>query len=135
MQGSISNIVTLKSMKNRKGLGRKRFAKERKEKETAAVASMDQNQESTGPPLSAFKHKQKKFRSLKKADKTLPNSPHKRNEMVKILAKKYDIHIQVQESTLKRRKPTSLTEEEVQWILSIYLVLCGTMHKKYMSFH
>ena len=50
----------------RKDLGRKRFAKERKEKETAAVASMDQNQESTSTPLSAFKHKQTKFRSSKK---------------------------------------------------------------------
>ena len=61
-------------MKSRKDLGRKRFAKERKEKETAAVASMDQDQESTGPPLSAFKHKQKKFRSLKKTDKTTQQS-------------------------------------------------------------
>ena len=76
-------------------------------------------------PSSAFKHKQTKSRSLKKTDKALPNSPHKRNEIVKNLAKRYDIHIQLQEPILKGRKPTSLDEDEKQWIVSIYLVLYG----------
>ena len=48
---------------------RKRLAKERKEKETVEALSMDQNQESTSTPSSAFKHKQTKSCSLKKADK------------------------------------------------------------------
>ena len=44
---------------------------------TAAEGLLDQNQESTSPPSSAFKHKQTKFCSLKRADKGLPKSPHK----------------------------------------------------------
>ena len=90
---------------------------------------MDQNHESTSTPSSAFRHKQTKFCSLKKADKALPRSTHKRNEIVKSLAKKYDIRIQLQKPTRKGRKPTSLTEEEEQCIVSVYLVLCGTLHK------
>ena len=43
---------------NRKDQERKGLAKERREKETAAAASMDQNQEPTSTPSSAFKHKQ-----------------------------------------------------------------------------
>ena len=43
--------------------------------------------------------------------------------------------MQLQEPTLKGRKPTSLTEEEEQWIVSIYIVFCGTLQKKYGSFH
>ena len=55
---------------------------------------MDQNQESTSTPSSAFKHKQTKSCSLKKADKAPPTSPHKLNEIFKNLDKKYDIRIQ-----------------------------------------
>ena len=77
----------------RKNRERERLTKDRSEKETAAAASMDQNQESTSTPSSAFKHKQTKFHSLKRADKALSNSPHKRNEIVKSLAKKYGIRI------------------------------------------
>ena len=91
--------------------------KERREKETTAAASMGQNQESTTTPSSAFKHKQTKSRSLKKADKALPNSTHKRN----------DIHVQLQEPTIKGRKPASPKEEEGQWIVSIYLTLNETL--------
>ena len=50
----------------RKNQERKRLAKKRRKKETVAAASIDQNQESTSTPSSAFKHKQTKFRSLKK---------------------------------------------------------------------
>ena len=107
------------------------MAKERREKETAAAASMDQNQESTNTPSSVFKHKQTKCRSLKKANKALPNSPYKQNKIVKSLAKKYDIRIWLQEPTLKGRKPTPLTEKGEQWIVNIYLVLCETLQKKY----
>ena len=75
---------------------RKRLAKERKEKETVEALSMDQNQESTSTPSSAFKHKQtKSYYSLKKTDKALSTSPHKLNEIVKNLDKKYDIRIQL----------------------------------------
>ena len=70
----------------RKDRERKILAKERREKETAAAAPMDQNQESTSAPSSAFKHKQTKLCSLKKEDKALPNSPHKQNEIVKTFA-------------------------------------------------
>ena len=49
--------------------------------------------------------------------------------------KKYDIRIQLQEPTLRGRKPTSLTKKEEQWIVSIYLVLRGVLQKKYCSFH
>ena len=107
------------------------MAKERKGKETAEALSMDQNQESTSTPSSAFKHKQTKSCSLKKADKALPTTPHKLNEIVKNLDKKYDIRIQLQEPTLKGRKPTSLKEEEEQWIVHISLVLYMTLQKKY----
>ena len=61
---------------NRKDRERKRLAKERWEKETAAAALMDQNHESTSTPSSAFRHKQTNFCSLKKADKALPRSTH-----------------------------------------------------------
>ena len=112
----------------------KRLANERKEKETSAT-SRDHNQESTSTPSSAFKRKQTKFLSLKNADKALRNSPHKQNEIVKSFAKKYDICIQLQEPTLKGSKPTSITEEGEQCIVSIYQVLCGTLQKKYERFH
>ena len=69
---------------------------------------------------------QTKSRSLKKADKAPPNSPHKRNDIVKN---------QLQEPTLKGRKPKYLKEKEGQWIVSIYLLLCGTLQKKYESLH
>ena len=69
---------------------------------------------------------QTKSRSLKKVDKALPNSPHKRNDIVKN---------QLQEPTLKGRKPKYLKEKEGQWIVSIYLLLCGTLQKKYESLH
>ena len=71
---------------------RKRLVKERREKETAAAASMDQNRESTTTSSSAFKHKQTKSRSLKEADKAVPNSPHKRNEIVRSLASMTSAH-------------------------------------------
>ena len=64
-------------MKSRKKILRKRLAKERRGKVTAAEGLLDQNQESTSTPSSAFKHKQTKFCSLKRADKGLPKSPHK----------------------------------------------------------
>ena len=113
----------------------KSLANERREKETTAATSRDHNQESTSAPSSAFKRKQKRFPSLKNADKALRNSPHKQNEIVKSFAKKYDICIQLQEPTLKGSKPTSLTEEGEQCIVSIYHVLCGILQEKYESFH
>ena len=60
---------------------------------------------------------------------------HIETKMDKKNDKKYDIRIQLQEPTLRGRKPTSLTKKEEQWIVSIYLVLRGVLQKKYCSFH
>lgn len=95
----------------RKDRERKRLAKERKAVEIEA----DTESKLTN---SSFKHKQTKYRSLKKADDALPNSPHKRKEIVTNLAKKYEIRINLKEQTKTGRKPTSLTDEEESWIVS-----------------
>lgn len=102
----------------RKDRERKRLAKERKlAAEAATAANEDQLNESS----SSFKHKQTKYRSLKKADQALPNSPNKRKEIVQNLAKKYEIRINLNEST-KGRKATLLTNEEEQWIVNALLL-------------
>lgn len=102
----------------RKDRERKRLAKERKlAAEAATAANEDQLNESS----SSFKHKQTKYRSLKKADQALPNSPNKRKEIVQNLAKKYEIRINLNETT-KGRKATHLTNEEEQWIVNALLL-------------
>ena len=108
LQGNTSNIVTLKSMKSKKKKkDRGKKIGKRKEWKRDSCGSIN------GPKSRIHQYTiigiqtQTKFRSLKKADKVLPNSPYKQNEIIKSLAKKYDIRIQLQEPILKGRKPTT----------------------------
>ena len=103
----------MKSWKEKIGK-KKRLENKGGKKRQLQLHQWTKNQESTSSPSSTFKHKQTKFRSLKKTDKALSNSFHKRNEIVQSLAKKYDIRKQLQEPTLKGKKPISLAEEEEQ---------------------
>ena len=60
----------------------------------------------------ALKNCSIKSQSLKKVEDALPKSPHKRNDVVSTLAKKYQLRIQVQ----KGGKPQkNHTEEQKQW--------------------
>jgi len=97
--------------------------------ELAAEAATAANEDQLNESSSSFKHKQTKYRSLKKADQALPNSPNKRKEIVQNLAKKYEIRINLNEST-KGRKATLLTNEEEQWIVNaLLLFLCCCLLK------
>jgi len=98
----------------RKDRERKRQAKKRK----LAEEEMDEEPPSLEIPDSSFKHKQTMYRSLSKANKALPQSPSKRDEIVSNLVKKYEIKVNLKE-TGKGRKATSLTEEEENWIVSL----------------
>ena len=108
----------------------KRLAKERK---FAAEAETVANEDRLNESNSSFKHKQTKYRSLKKADQALPNSPNKRKEIVKNLATKYEIRINLNEST-KGRKATLLTNEEEHWIVNALLLFFHVSWKIYHCF-
>ncbi|XP_066916722.1 uncharacterized protein [Clytia hemisphaerica] len=65
-------------------------------------------------PESAFSSKQSKYRSLKRAEINLPNSPNKKMEVIGSLAKKYKLRNAL--SKKKGRKYEDLSEEQVEWL-------------------
>ena len=78
---------------------------------TAAAANND-----AATPSTPFSTKQAKARSISRAEKALPKSPRKKNEILGSLAKKYKFCI-VMNKKKTGRKATELTEEEKQWIV------------------
>ena len=64
---------------------------------------------------SAFSSKQSFCRSISRAEKHLPNSPHKKTEVISNLAKKYNLKIQLKNN--RGRKPKVLSEEQEKWII------------------
>ena len=73
---------------------------------TAAAANND-----AATPSTPFSTKQAKAQSISRAEKALPKSPRKKNEILGSLAKKYKFCI------VMNKKKTELTEEEKQWIV------------------
>ena len=67
-------------------------------------------------PSTSFSTKQAKARSISRAEKALPQSPRKKNEILCSLAKKYKLRI-VMSKKKSGRKATELTDEEKQWIV------------------
>ena len=78
---------------------------------TAAAANND-----AATPSTPFSTKQAKARSISGAEKALPKSPRKKNEILGSVAKKYKFCI-VMNKKKTGRKATELTEEEKQWIV------------------
>ena len=78
---------------------------------TIAVANND-----AATPSTSFSTKQAKARSISRAEKALPKSPRKKNEILGSLAKKYKLRIVMNKKKTGRRA-TELTEEEKQWIV------------------
>ena len=78
---------------------------------TAAAANND-----AATPSTPSSTKQAKARSISRAEKALPKSPRKKNEILGSLAKKYKFCI-VMNKKKTGRKATELTEEEKQWIV------------------
>ena len=78
---------------------------------TVAAANND-----AATPSTSFSTKQAKARSISRAEKALPKSPRKKNEILGSLAKKYKLRI-VMNKKKTGRKATELTEEEKQWIV------------------
>ena len=78
---------------------------------TTAAASND-----AATPSTSFSTKQAKARSIRRAEKALPQSPRKKNEILGYLAKKYKLRI-VMNKMKTGRKATELTDEEKQWIV------------------
>ena len=70
---------------------------------------------STSTPESAFKHRSTKSRSLRQAEKHLPQSPRKKNEIIKIIASK---HLKINFRDKCRRKKKLLGEQEEEWLSS-----------------
>ena len=82
---------------------------------TVAAANND-----AATPSTSFSTKQAKARSISRAEKALPKSPRKKNEILGSLAKKYKLRIVMNKKKTGRRA-TELTEEEKQrlWIIWI----------------
>ena len=77
---------------------------------TTAAANND-----PATPSTSFSTKQAKARSIRRAEKALPQSPRKKNEILGSLAKKYKLRILTNKKKTGR-KATELTDEEKQWI-------------------
>jgi len=80
--------------------------------ESTAVA--ENNDAAT--PSTSFSTKQAKARSISRAEKALPQSPRKKNEILGSLAQKYKLRI-VMEKKKTGRKAIVLTDEEKKWIV------------------
>ena len=66
---------------------------------------------------SAFSTKQSRSRSLKKAELNLPQSPRKKAEVIKNLASKYQIRIQLKETRGSPRK--NLIDNKKAWLIEV----------------
>ena len=66
---------------------------------------------------SAFSTKQSRSRSLKKAEVNLPQSPRKKAEVIKNLASKYQIRIQLKETRGRPRK--NLSDDKKAWLIQV----------------
>ena len=66
---------------------------------------------------SAFSTKQSRSRSLKKAEVNLPQSPRKKAEVIKNLASKYQIRIQLKETRGRPRK--NLSDDKKAWLIEV----------------
>ena len=66
---------------------------------------------------SAFSTKQSRSRSLKKAEVNLPQSPRKKAEVIKNLASKYQIRIQLKETRGRPRK--NLSVDKKAWLIEV----------------
>ena len=66
---------------------------------------------------SAFSAKQSRSWSLKKAEVSLPQSPRKKAEVMKNLASKYQIRIQLQETCGRPRK--NLSDDKKAWLIEV----------------
>ena len=65
----------------------------------------------------AFSTKQSRSRSLKKAEVNLPQSPRKKAEVIKNLASKYQIRIQLKETRGRPRK--NLSDDKKAWLIQV----------------
>ena len=83
----------------RKDRERKQLKKQANNDQT--LPSTSQSATSTATPASAFRHKSTKERSLARAQKALPDTPRRRNEVMAGLAKKLRINLGVPE----KKKP------------------------------
>ena len=99
-------------------LAKERFRKSHAKAVRIASQSSSQSSPSASTPAvsnSAFSTKQSRHRSLTKADKNLPQSPRKKAEIIKNLAGKYKIRIQLKESRGRPKK--DLDDEKKAWLV------------------
>ena len=76
---------------------------------------INQPSPSTFSTTSVFKHRSTKYRSLSQAEKSLPHSPHKRNEIVKLIASK---HLKISLNRKGDRMKQALLIAEEEWLFS-----------------
>ena len=91
---------------------RKQLAKIRKD--IANRNEQNQHEETLGPSTS-FTNTAIKSRSIKKAERSLPQSPRRKKEVIKSLASKFNVRVQLAQKA--GRKKNSLSEEEIQWVI------------------
>lgn len=103
--------------KNRERMRQARtLAKEEREREEKEL--LNHASTSTSSPLSSsFSSTQSRSRSIKRAEKSLPESPRKRVEVIGNLAKKYEIKIDL--GPKRGRKLIEMSEENVAWLTNI----------------
>ena len=77
----------------------------------------------TEAPISSFKHKTTKHRSLRRAHNALSSSTSKKKEIVTSLAKKNSVRIHLNKPKKSGWKPITSNDEEKEWIVSFIFVL------------
>lgn len=112
------NEERLRKQREQKSL----YRKKKREEEQQTLRHIPPSTTSALPitPPPSFTQNSTKARSLRKAAAALPKSPSKKVEIVKSLAKKFNLRIQYDNRISPGRPKNELSEEEREWLESFF---------------